>query len=100
MNKTIEIIIGTTGEIQIDAVGFKGPDCEKATAFLEEALGFVGQQTKKPEYHQRSRTRSQPGEDWWLNSQPPISAIPSRNGLMILHDHEARRAPGSLVNVN
>jgi hypothetical protein len=54
MNKTIEIIIGTTGEIQIDAVGFKGPDCEKATAFLEEALGVVGQKIKKPDYHQHS----------------------------------------------
>ena len=31
MNRTIEIIIGVGGEIQIDAVGFKGPDCEKAT---------------------------------------------------------------------
>ena len=39
MNRTIEIIIGTTGEIQIDAVGFKGADCEKATAFLEAGLG-------------------------------------------------------------
>lgn len=57
MNRTIEIIIEPTGEIQIDAVGFKGPDCEKATKFLEEALGVVGQKTKKPEYHQRS-TRS------------------------------------------
>lgn len=38
MNNTIEIIIGATGEIQIDAVGFKGPDCEQATRFLEEAL--------------------------------------------------------------
>ena len=52
MNRTIEIIIGTTGEIQIDAVGFKGPDCEQATKFLEEALGVVEQKTKKPEYHQ------------------------------------------------
>jgi hypothetical protein len=52
MNRTIEIIIGTTGEIQIDAVGFKGPDCEQATRFLEEALGAVGQKVKKPEYHQ------------------------------------------------
>ncbi len=41
-------------EIQIDAVGFKGLDCEKATALLEEALGVVGQKTKKPEYHQRT----------------------------------------------
>jgi hypothetical protein len=42
-SRTIEIIIGSAGEIQIDAVGFKGADCEKATAFLEEALGVVGQ---------------------------------------------------------
>jgi hypothetical protein len=57
MNRPIEMIIGTTGEIQIDAVGFKGPDCEKATQFLEQALGVVGKTIKKPEYHQRS-TRS------------------------------------------
>jgi len=52
--KIIEIIIGTTGEIQIDAVGFKGADCEQATRFLEEALGVVGQKQKKPEFHQRN----------------------------------------------
>jgi hypothetical protein len=51
MNRTIEIVIGTTGEIQIDAMGFKGPDCEKATAFFVEALGVVGKKVKKPEYH-------------------------------------------------
>ena len=59
MNRTIEIIIGTTGEIQIDAVRFKGPDCEKATKFLEEALGVVGKKIKKPEYHQRSTRTNQ-----------------------------------------
>jgi hypothetical protein len=53
-SRTIEIIIGVGGEIQIDAVGFKGPDCEKATQFLEEALGAVRQKIKKPEYHQHS----------------------------------------------
>ena len=58
-NKTIEIIIGPTGEIQIDAVGFKGPDCERATQFLEKALGVVGQKIKKPEYHQRSTRTNQ-----------------------------------------
>lgn len=52
--KTIEVIVGTTGEIQIDSIGFKGPDCEKATKFLEEALGVVGHKVKKPEYHQRT----------------------------------------------
>ncbi len=59
MNRTIEIIIGVGGEIQIDAVGFKGADCETATKFLEEALGVVRQKIKKPEYHQRSGTRNQ-----------------------------------------
>ena len=59
MTKTIEIIIAPGGEIQIDAVGFKGPDCEKATKFLEEALGTVGQKRKKPEYHQQARKSNQ-----------------------------------------
>jgi hypothetical protein len=59
MKRTIEIIIGTTGELQIDVVGFKGPDCEKATRFLEEALGVIGRKVKKPEYHQSITTSSQ-----------------------------------------
>ena len=61
MKRTIEIIIGQSGEIKIDAIGFKGPDCEQATKFLEEALGVMGQKTKKPEYHQRTQQRQQLG---------------------------------------
>ena len=59
MNRTIEIIIATNGELQIDAVGFKGPDCEKATKFLEQALGVVGEKRKKPEYHQSAKKTNQ-----------------------------------------
>jgi hypothetical protein len=59
MNRTIEIIVSPTGDFSIDAVGFKGPDCEKATAFLEEALGVVGKKVKKPEYNQHSTRTSQ-----------------------------------------
>ena len=58
-NRTIEIIVAPSGEIQIDAVGFKGPDCEQATRFLEEALGAVGQKVKKPEYHQSLKRTNQ-----------------------------------------
>jgi hypothetical protein len=58
MSKTIEVVISPIGEILIEAVGFKGPDCEKATAFLEEALG-IGQKKKKPEYHQLSKKTNQ-----------------------------------------
>ena len=53
MSRTIEVIIQLTGEVAIDAVGFKGADCEQATRYLEEALGVVGLKRKKPEYHQR-----------------------------------------------
>ena len=59
MNKTIEIVIAPSGQIQIDAVGFKGPDCEKATAFLEAALGTVKERARKPGYHQGNRTKAQ-----------------------------------------
>ena len=61
MKRTIEIIIAPSGEIKIDAIGFKGPDCEQATKFLEEALGVVGQKTKKPEYHQRAQQHQKLG---------------------------------------
>lgn len=57
--KSIVVTVSTTGEIQIDAVGFKGPDCEQVTRFLEEALGVVGQKVKKPEYHQRTLRANQ-----------------------------------------
>ncbi len=56
---TIEIIVSPTGEIQIDAVGFKGADCEQATRFLEEALGITKGRVKKPEYHQNRHTQAQ-----------------------------------------
>lgn len=56
--KTIEVIVSTTGEITIDSIGFKGSDCEKATAFLEQALGVVGKKVKKPEYHQQTIGRN------------------------------------------
>ncbi len=59
MKRSIEITITPTAVIQIDAVGFKGPDCEAATRFLEEALGTIGIRQKKPEYHQRSHTKAQ-----------------------------------------
>ncbi len=59
MKSTIEVIVAPDGAIQIDAVGFKGADCEHATKFLEEALGVVHQKQKKPEYHQRSKSKLQ-----------------------------------------
>jgi hypothetical protein len=60
MNKrTIEILITPQGQVQIEAVGFKGPDCERATAFLEAALGAVATKQKTPEFHQTLQKRQQ-----------------------------------------
>ena len=55
MKRTIEVLINPTGEFTINAVNFKGADCEQATRFLEAALGTAGKRVKKPEYHQPNR---------------------------------------------
>lgn len=52
--RTIEIVIAPGGGISIDAVGFKGADCEQATKFLEAALGKTTQKRFKPEYQART----------------------------------------------
>ena len=54
--KSIEVIIKTTGEISIEAIGFKGGACAKATEAIERALGIVSTRKKKPEYHQQATT--------------------------------------------
>jgi len=59
MKKTIEITVKASGEIQIDAVGFKGADCDHATKFLEEALGQASGKERKPEYLQASQVTRQ-----------------------------------------
>ena len=58
--KVIEILISSSGQLNINAVGFSGTDCEKATAFLEQALGQLTAKQRKPEFCQRhQRTHQQ-----------------------------------------
>jgi hypothetical protein len=59
MKPLIEVIVADNGEIKIDALGFKGADCEKATRYLEDALGAVSATVKKPEYHQHQSNKQQ-----------------------------------------
>ena len=54
MNRSIEVIVSPAGEVTIDAVGFKGADCESATRFLEQALGVVRQKDRKPEFTRKT----------------------------------------------
>ena len=39
-SRSIEVIVNADGSLVVDAIGFKGPDCEKATRFLD----FINQQ--------------------------------------------------------
>ena len=59
MKRTIEIVISLDGSLTIDAVGFKGADCDQATKFLEQALGLTAAKQRKPEYHQNTRRQHQ-----------------------------------------
>ena len=57
--KVVEIIISPTGQLTINAAGFSGADCEKATAFLEQALGQLTGRQRKPDWRQRSQRTNQ-----------------------------------------
>ena len=52
--KTIEVTVAPDGGLSVDAAGFSGPGCGKATAFLEEALGRVSSKRLKPEHSARA----------------------------------------------
>lgn len=51
--KTVKITISSDGATSIEAIGFKGPSCAKATAAIEAALGRVTAQRKKVEFHEQ-----------------------------------------------
>jgi hypothetical protein len=56
-HKQITLTIAPSGELSIQAVGFHGPDCEQATAFLEQALGKITRRTRTRENHRRVHTQ-------------------------------------------
>ena len=59
--KQIIINVSATGEVTIEAVGFKGSSCDKATEAFEKALGAAKSKTKKPEYYASARTQQRIG---------------------------------------
>lgn len=51
MSKFITITISPAGEVKVEAEGFVGPECERATRPIERALGPLdGPRHKKPSY--------------------------------------------------
>ena len=57
--RSIEVIVMPDGSLIIDAIGFNGPECDKATRFLEEALGQIATKQRKPAYNERNQTHRQ-----------------------------------------
>ena len=55
MAKSIIVDIDESGDVNIEAVGFKGKTCAKATKDLIEALGGESEFTAKPEYQEVKR---------------------------------------------
>jgi hypothetical protein len=51
IQKSIEVVVNTDGTLKIEGMGFAGADCEKATAFLEQALGVAGTRKRKADYY-------------------------------------------------
>jgi len=50
MSRRILVKVSPTGEITVEAEGFKGNGCEAATKAIEDALGKPGQRTRKPDF--------------------------------------------------
>jgi len=56
--KTIEIIVSPKGDSRVETTGFVGDSCREASKFIENALGKVGVEKLKPEFHQTSSTEN------------------------------------------
>lgn len=59
--KQVLINVSATGEVTIEAVGFKGQACTKATEAIEKALGMPGKRTHKPEFYQGNQQTQKAG---------------------------------------
>ncbi len=59
MSRRIQVRVSSTGEVTVEAQGFKGNGCEAATKAIEEALGQPRERRRKPEFWRQSQGHSQ-----------------------------------------
>jgi DUF2997 family protein len=52
MAKVIEVVVSPTGEVTTQTKGYAGSECQKASKWLEQALGIVTQDRKTAEFFQ------------------------------------------------
>ncbi len=62
MRKQVTVTIEADGSLKIDAQGFTGPECKRATDYLEKALGAVDKTQPKPEYNQQQAQQAKAGQ--------------------------------------
>lgn len=55
--REIIITIAPDGDTKVEAVGFQGAECLKATAAIERALGKTTGDVKKPEFQQTTTAK-------------------------------------------
>ena len=55
MSRRIQVRVSSTGEVEVEAKGFKGNGCEAATKAIEEALGQPSERRRKPEFWRQSQ---------------------------------------------
>jgi len=65
--KQIKILYGPNGEIEIEAVGYKGKGCKEATKFLEDALGTEKDTKRKAEWFLQNAESIQKGKNYGYN---------------------------------
>lgn len=61
MASEIVIEIDAQGNVQVEGVGFVGPECGALTKDLETALGEVTKKQLKPAFHQTQAVRRKQG---------------------------------------
>jgi hypothetical protein len=52
----IEFVIKADGSVEERVIGVNGPDCERITASIEDALGDVTKRERLPTYYDQSQT--------------------------------------------
>ena len=64
VKKTIEVTISPDGEVTVEAVGYSGAECERATVLFEKALGIVGKRKFKKERFEMPQSQEQEAKSW------------------------------------
>lgn len=59
MQKKIDLFIHPDGKVEVKPTGFMGPECERVTAEIEQALGTVVERERTSEFYAKPTTTQQ-----------------------------------------